>query len=59
MLLETTLKQSQRCREQMCGCQGGGGEKIGSWDEQIQTIPYRMRKRNEDGIANQLDINRR
>ena len=37
--------RTQRQTEQTCGCQGGGGkgrEEAGVWDQQRQTIIYRM-----------------
>ena len=43
----TKQKQTHRHREQTCGCQGGGGwgrDRLGVWDEQMQTITYRMDK---------------
>ena len=47
--MNISLKQNQtyRYREQTCGCQGGGGigeGRTGVWDEQMQTIIYRMDK---------------
>ena len=39
--------ERDRHREQTCGCQGGGGwerDKLGVWDQQMQTIIYRMDK---------------
>ena len=40
-------KQTHRYREQTCGCQRAGGwgrDGLGVWDEQMQTIIYRMDK---------------
>ena len=40
-------KQTQRHGEQTCGCQGGGGwgrDGLEVWDQQMQTIIYRMDK---------------
>ena len=40
-------KQTHRHREQTCGCQGGGcwgRDGLGVWDQQMQTIIYRMDK---------------
>ena len=37
--MNLSMKQKHGHREQICGCQGGGG-----WDEQMQTIIYRMDK---------------
>ena len=40
-------KQTHRHREQTCGCQGGGRwrrDGVGVWDQQMQTIIYRMDK---------------
>ena len=31
-------------RAQTCGCQGGGRDRLGVWDQQMQTIIYRMDK---------------
>ena len=45
MNLPTKYKQTHRHREQTSGCQGGGGwrrEGLGAWDQQMQTITYRM-----------------
>ena len=47
MNLSTKQKQTHRHREQTCGCQGGGGwarDGLGVWDQQMQTIIYRMDK---------------
>ena len=47
MNLSTKQIQTHRHRGQTCGCQGGGGwGKVGLrvWDEQLQTIIYRMDK---------------
>ena len=48
MNLSTKQKQTHRHREQTCGCQGGGGRErvgLGVWDQQMQTIIYRMDKK--------------
>ena len=38
-------KQTHRHKEQTYGCQGGEGrEGLGVWDQQMQTIIYRMDK---------------
>ena len=43
MNLSMKQKLTHRHREQTCGCQGGGaGTQV--WDQQIQTIIYRMDK---------------
>ena len=45
--LSVRQKQSQRHREQICCCQGGGEwgrDERGVWNQQIQTIIYRMNK---------------
>ena len=47
MNLSTEQKQTHRCREQTCGCQGQGGEEKMDWefgDQQKKTIIYRMDK---------------
>ena len=47
MNLATKQKQTHRHREQTCGFQGGRGqgrEDLGVWDQQMQTIMYRMDK---------------
>ena len=46
MNLSMKQKQIHRYKEQICGCQGWecGEGWIGSWDQQIQTITYRMDK---------------
>ena len=47
MNLSMKEKQKQGHREQTGGCQGGGGwerDVLGVWDQQIQTIIYRMDK---------------
>ena len=33
-------KQTHRHREQTCGCQGMGGDGVGVWGQQMQTIIY-------------------
>ena len=45
MNLSTKQKQTKRHREQTCGCQGGWWwerDRLGAWDQQRQTIMYRM-----------------
>ena len=44
--LPTKQKQTHRHREQTCGCQGRGVERDGQgvWDQQMQTVIYRMGK---------------
>ena len=40
-------KQTQRHRKQICGYQrgeGGGRDKLGVWDQQIQTTIYKIDK---------------
>ena len=45
MNISTEQKQTHRYREQTCGCQGEWGrEGLGVWDQQMQTIIYRMNK---------------
>ena len=47
MNLTTEQKQTHRHREQTCGCRWGEGLKrdgLGVWDQQMQTIIYRMDK---------------
>ena len=47
MNLSMKQKQTHRRREQACGCQGGGGwgrDRLGVWDQQMQTIIYRTDK---------------
>ena len=45
MNLSTKQKQTPIHREQTCGCQGKwGGDGPGGWDQQRQTIMYRMDK---------------
>ena len=46
-MTQNNLQNRKRHRKQTCGCQGGGeaGEGwIGSWDQQMQTIVYRMHR---------------
>ena len=45
-LSTTEQKQTHRHREQICGCQGERKEWDGLevWDQQMQTITYRMDK---------------
>ena len=47
MNISMKQKWTHRHREQTCGCQGGGGQGrdgLWVWDEQMQTIIYRMDK---------------
>ena len=47
MNLPMKQKQTHRHREQTCGCQGGGRRwrnGLGVWDQQMQTIIYRIDK---------------
>ena len=47
MNISMKQKQTQRHREQTCGCQGGGEwerEGLGVWDQQMQTIIHRIDK---------------
>ena len=47
MNLSMKQKQKHRHREQTGGCQGGGGwgrDGVGVWDQQMQTIVYKMDK---------------
>ena len=47
MNLSTKHKQTHRHREQTCGCQGEGGwgrNGLAVWDQQMQTIIYKMDK---------------
>ena len=47
MNLSIKQKQNHGHREQTGGCQGGGGwgrAGVGGWDQQMQTIVYRMDK---------------
>ena len=45
MNLSTKQKQNYGHREQTCGCQGGmRGQGETDWDQQMQTIIYRMDK---------------
>ena len=48
MNLTTKQKQTHRHREQICGGQGGGGwgnDGSAVWEQQMQTIIYRMDKK--------------
>ena len=45
MNLSVKQKQTHKYREQICGCQGGGGREWdgqGVWGWQMQTITFRM-----------------
>ena len=47
MNLSMKQKQTHRHREQICGCQEGvgwGRDGVGCWDQQMQTITYRLDK---------------
>ena len=47
MNISMKQKQTHRHREQTCGCQGGeaqGRDGLGVWDQQMQTIIYKMDK---------------
>ena len=47
MNLPMKQKQTHRHREQTCGCQGEGGvggDGLRIWDQQMQTIIYRVDK---------------
>ena len=61
MNLFTEQKHIHRHREQTCGCQGGGrcgGDGLGVWDQQMQSIIYRMETQQgptvKHGIVNIL-----
>ena len=41
---KTKWKQTHRCREQMDGCQRGGGGWIGKEDWEVQTSSYKINK---------------
>ena len=45
--MNLSMKQKQGHREQTCGFQGGGGwgrDGVGVWDQEMETIIYRMDK---------------
>ena len=47
MNLSMKQKQTHRYREQNCGCKGKGKwrrDKLGVWDQHMQTVIYRMDK---------------
>ena len=45
MNLSTEQKDTHRHGEQTCGCQGAGEwDGLGVWNQQMQTIPFRMGK---------------
>ena len=44
MNLSPKQKPSHKHREQTSGCQGGAGNGMGVWDQQMQTTVYRMDK---------------
>ena len=46
MNLSMKQKQIHRHRAQLCGC-CGGRERLGVWDQQMQTIMYRMDKQQD------------
>ena len=53
MNISTKQKQTHRRREQTCGCQGGGGwgkDGVGVWDQQMQTITYKMDKQQGPAV---------
>ena len=53
MNLSMKQKETRRHREQTCGCQGGGGwgrDGLGVWDQQMQTIIYRMDKQQGPSV---------
>ena len=50
-------KQTHRYREQICGCQGEGGQKregMGVWDQQMPTIIHRMDKKQGPTIQDDI-----
>ena len=53
MNLSMKQKQNQGHREQTGGCHGGGGWErvgVGVWDQQMQTIIYRMDKQQGPAV---------
>ena len=53
MNLSMKQKQTHRHREQICGCQDVGGwerDGLGVWDQQMQTIMYRMDKQQSPTV---------
>ena len=47
--MNSTTKQTNRHREQTYSCQGGEGwwrDRLGVWDQQMQTITYIMDKQD-------------
>ena len=49
MNLSMKQKRTQRHREETCGC-CGGRERLGVWDQQMQTSIYRMGKQQGNYI---------
>ena len=47
MNLSTKWKMTHRYREQTCGCRGWGWgmDKLGGWDQQIQSTIYKIDKK--------------
>ena len=59
MNFSTEWKQTHRCREQTCGCQGrggGGGKGLRIWDYQLQIIIYRMDKQQDPTLGASLVV---
>ena len=57
MNISTKQKQTHKHREQIYGCQGGGvwgKDGLGVWDQQAQTIVYRMDKQGPTGQHREL-----
>ena len=50
MNLSMKQKQAHRHREQTCGCQSGGRDELGFWDQQMQTTIYRMDKQQGPSV---------
>ena len=53
MNLSTKQKQTHRHREQTYGCPGGGKigrEGVGGWDQQMQSIIYRIDKQQGPAV---------
>ena len=53
MNLSVKQKQTHKHREQICGCQEGGGQGrdgVGGWDQQMQTIIYKMDKQQGPSV---------
>ena len=51
--LSTKQRQTHKTGEQTCGCWGSGVRRerdgLGVWDQQMQTIIYRMEKQGPTG----------